>query len=192
MSSNGGGGGHMNMRGVIGASFNEKKFGSVGSKLDNAKNMPLDKTRGGSANQLKKQKDNFQMSQVWLTKEQNQNLTNSSKKEKNESQQALIGKVAEMTTTTSGNTTGGATSPAATAVTAKFGELSLKNGAAGDGLSVSETPEQGATVDMVDGEEKPKSAENIVLNTEDRKRLTLADTAPKGGGIRRIITTDRS
>ena len=56
----------MNMRGVIGASFNEKKFGSVGSKLgDNAKgNMPLDKGRGG-ANQVKKQKDNFQMSQVF-------------------------------------------------------------------------------------------------------------------------------
>ena len=54
------------MRGVIGASFNEKKFGSVGSKLDNnaKSNMPLDKNRGGGGNQVKKQKDNFQMSQV--------------------------------------------------------------------------------------------------------------------------------
>lgn len=86
-----------------------------------------------------------------------------------------------MTTTTAAP--GGAASPPV----AKFGELSLKNGA-GDGLA-SETPEP---VELVDGEEKPKSAENIVLNTEDRKRLTLADTAPKGGGIRRIITTDRS
>ena len=38
-----------------------------------------------------------------------------------------------------------------------------------------------------------QQADNIVLSVDDRKRLTLADTAPKGGGIRRIITTnDRS
>ena len=99
-------------------------------------------------------------------------------KEKNDSQQALIGKVAEMTTNTLPN---------------KFGALSLDKNGSGDNGTLSETPEtptgQEATLE---GEEKPTSAENIVLNVEDRKRLTLADTAPKGGGIRRIITTDRS
>ena len=36
------------------------------------------------------------------------------------------------------------------------------------------------------------AADNIVLSVDDRKRLTLADTAPKGGGIRRIIAQERS
>ena len=98
----------------------------------------------------------------------------------------MIGKVAEMTNS----------------LPSKFGGLSLdKNGsgaASGDG-PVSTPPNadaetaasQGGAETGPDGE-APTSAENIVLNNEDRKRLTLADTAPKGGGIRRIITTDRS
>ena len=95
-------------------------------------------------------------------------------KEKNDSQQALIGKVAEMTTLPN-----------------KFGALSLeKNGGGGDSLG--DTPEPDQPMGGEGGESQPTSAENIVLNVEDRKRLTLADTAPKGGGIRRIITTDRS
>lgn len=84
----------------------------------------------------------------------------------------MIGKVAEMTTLPN-----------------KFGALSLEKNGGGDALG--DTPEPDQPIGE-GGESQPTSAENIVLNVEDRKRLTLADTAPKGGGIRRIITTDRS
>ena len=53
----------MNMRGVIGTNFNDKKFGSVGSKLD--QKMAMEKPNGQprGSGQVKK-KDNFQLSQV--------------------------------------------------------------------------------------------------------------------------------
>ena len=86
----------------------------------------------------------------------------------------MIGKVAEMTTLPN-----------------KFGALSLDKNGGGDSLG-GDTPEPDQPMGQEGGENQPTSAENIVLNVEDRKRLTLADTAPKGGGIRRIITTDRS
>jgi len=142
----------------------DKNFGSgpVGSKLDQ-KGIIQD------GRNLKGQKKN--MNKDFLP----------SQKERNEGKQALISQVSELTNKFSSvGLEKGSSEPSPTATPG--GQQQQVAPPNGGGQSASSPTDQ----------QQGHAADNIVLSVDDRKRLTLADTAPKGGGIRRIITQERS
>lgn len=142
----------------------DKNFGSgpVGSKLDQ-KGIIQD------GRNIKGQKKN--MNKDFLP----------SQKERNEGKQALISQVSELTNKFSSvGLEKGSSEPSPT--TTPGGQQQQVAPPNGGGQSASSPTDQ----------QQGHAADNIVLSVDDRKRLTLADTAPKGGGIRRIITQERS